>query len=147
MNQQVKYIAGGLAVDDRGHIQFCNDFDMTAIKRFYIVSNHTAPFIRAWHGHKKENKFVMVISGAAIFGAVKIDDWENPDHNAKVERFVLSAEKPGLLYIPAGYAHGYKTLVKDAKIMFFSTSTLKESSGDDFRFDYDFWNPWDVVPR
>ena len=147
MGNKVEYIAGGLSVDDRGQIQFCNGFDMSYIKRFYIVSNHETPFIRAWHGHKKETKYAFVVSGAAIFAAVKIDDWENPKKNTEVFRFVLSEKKPGLLHIPAGYAHGFKTLAMDTKVMFFSTSSLEESAGDDYRFEYRYWNPWDVEPR
>ena len=45
------------------------------------------------------------------------------------------------------FANGFKTLTPDAKLMFFSTSTLEESQGDDIRFDAYYWNPWDVVER
>lgn len=140
-------IEGGLAVDDRGQLSFVNDFDFAGAKRFYTVSNHRCGFVRAWHGHKKEAKYVMVIKGAAIVGAVPIDDWDNPSQTAKAERFVLSDKKPAVLYIPAGYANGFKSLAKDTRIMFFSTSTLKESEGDDFRYDARHWDIWTVEER
>ena len=52
-------VKADIAVDDRGQIQFCNDFDMRDVKRFYIVSNHQPQFVRAWHGHKKEGKYAF----------------------------------------------------------------------------------------
>lgn len=143
----VELIQGGLAIDDRGQIQFCNDFDLSVIRRFYTVSNHASHFIRAWHGHKKETKYAYVVSGAAIVAAVKIDDWDAPSKDLDVKRFVLSEKKPGVLKIPAGYANGFKTLLPDTKIMFFSTSSLEESLGDDYRFEAHYWNPWDVEER
>jgi dTDP-4-dehydrorhamnose 3,5-epimerase-like enzyme len=40
--------------------------------------NHAAGFIRAWHGHKKEAKYVLVVKGSALVCAVGIDNWVNP---------------------------------------------------------------------
>lgn len=147
MNEKVECIEGGVAIDDRGQIQFCNGFDMKQIRRFYIVSNHKPEFIRAWHGHKKEAKYVFVASGTAIIAAVKIDDWGQPDKNASVQRFILSGKKPSIVKIPAGYANGFKTLSSNTKVIFFSTSTLEESLGDDYRYEANYWNPWDVEQR
>ena len=110
MNNNVKFIKGGISVDDRGELLFCNDFDMDGIRRFYQVSNHSSNFIRAWHAHKYEAKYVYVITGATLLAVVKIDNWDEPSKDLEMERFVLSEKKPGLLFIPAGYAHGYKIL-------------------------------------
>ncbi len=140
-------IEAGMAVDDRGQIQFCNGFDMKEIQRFYIVSNHQSQFIRAWHGHKKETKHAFVVTGAAIFAAVKINNWDNPAKDVPIQRFILSEKDPGILKIPAGFAHGFKTLTPDTKVMFFSTSSLSESSDDDYRYEYNYWDPWEVEPR
>ena len=140
-------IAGGKAFDDRGSLSFINDLDLTMFKRFYIVENHSKGFVRAWHGHKKEAKAVVVVSGAALVAAVKVDNWDSPSKDLQVERVVLSAEKPGALLIPAGYANGFMTLTESAKVMFFSTSSLEESAGDDFRFDARLWNPWNIEER
>ena len=54
----VELINGGIAVDDRGQLSFVNDFDFKDVKRFYMVENHEKGFIRAWHGHKKDVKYV-----------------------------------------------------------------------------------------
>src|SRR5438046_10605951 len=109
-----RLLEGGLAVDDRGEVGFVNDFDFLGVKRFYAVSNHRSGFVRAWHAHRKEAKYVHLARGSAIVGAVKVDDWEKPSRDLKVERFVLSSAKPSVLYIPAGYANGFMSLTADA---------------------------------
>jgi dTDP-4-dehydrorhamnose 3,5-epimerase len=143
----VVFLEGGMAVDDRGQLQFCNSFDLKTMRRFYIVSNHAPQFVRAWHGHKKETKYIFIASGSAIVAAVKINNWSNPDKKAKVYRFVLSEKKPGLLKIPAGYAHGIKTLSEGTKIIVFTNLTLEDSLHDDYRYEATYWNPWNIESR
>jgi dTDP-4-dehydrorhamnose 3,5-epimerase len=140
-------IEGGSAVDDRGEVGFVNGFHFEGVRRFYIVSNHRAGFVRAWHGHRREAKYMTVVQGATIVAAVAIDNWEHPSKNAQIYRYVLSAQKPAVLFIPAGYANGFMSLTADAKLLVFSTSTLEESQGDDVRFDARYWDPWQVVER
>jgi dTDP-4-dehydrorhamnose 3,5-epimerase-like enzyme len=140
-------IEGGLSVDDRGEVAFVNEFNFEGIQRFYAVSNHAAGFVRAWHAHRHESKYVMVVQGAAVVGAVLVDDWEKPSRGAKVHRYVLSAAKPAVLYIPPGYANGFMSLTADTKLLFFSTSTVAESKEDDVRFEARYWDPWEVTER
>lgn len=146
-NKDPRILEGGLAVDDRGQVSFINDFHFEDVKRFYMISNHTKGFVRAWHGHKKEAKYALVVKGAFKLAAVKVDDWENPSQDLEVKQFVLSEKKPSVLYIPAGYANGLMSLTDDAQLMIFSTSTIEESLNDDFRFDSRFWDVWSVVER
>jgi len=141
-------IKGDIAVDDRGKLSFVNDFNFKGVKRFYIVENHQTNFTRAWHAHKKEAKYVIVLKGSAIVAAVKIDNWKKPSKKQKVFRYVLSEDKPSVLYIPNGYANGFKSLTSDLKIMYLSTSTIEESKGDDIRYSADYFpQVWDVVER
>jgi len=142
-----RLVKGGLAVDDRGEVGFVNDFDFAGVKRFYTVTNHRQGFVRAWHAHRHEAKYVTATSGASLVGAVAIDDWSAPAKDADVARFVLSASTPAVLYIPAGYANGFMSLSPGSRLMFFSTRTLAESQGDDVRFDARYWNIWDIAER
>lgn len=142
-----RLIRGALAADDRGEVAFVNDFDFAGVKRFYMIANHRAGFVRAWHGHRREAKYVTVVQGAMLLACVRIDDWEKPSATLPVERFVLSAKTPAVLFIPAGYANGNMSLTDDAKAMFFSTSSLDESKGDDIRFDARLWDPWQIEER
>ncbi len=142
-----RIIEGGLAVDDRGQVAFVNGFNFEGVKRFYAVSNHQAGFVRAWHAHRNERKFVYVAKGAAILGAVRIDNWDRPSPDAQVHRFALSEKKPAVLAIPAGYANGFMTLAEDTVVMFFSSSTVEASMQDDVRYGARHWDIWNVVER
>ena len=144
---EIKEIKGAVHVDDRGEVGFVNDFDFDGVKRFYTIRNHRVGFVRAWHAHKREAKYVTVLGGSALVGVVKIDDWEKPSKDAVVSKFVLSARKPSVLAIPPGHANGMITLSKGAIITVFSTSTLDESLNDDIRYNSRYWDIWNVEER
>jgi len=131
-----KVLNGGIAVDDRGSVRFVNDFNFEGVKRFYQVENHNRGFIRAWHGHKKEGKYVYVTSGSALIGVVNMETEE-------ISKFVLSDKSPKVLWIPPGNYNGFKSLEENTKILFFSTTTLEESLGDDIREEHNKWNIWE----
>jgi dTDP-4-dehydrorhamnose 3,5-epimerase len=124
------YSIGGISVDDRGSLKYVNDFDFEGVKRFYQVENHERGFIRAWHGHKKEGKYVYVPKGSAWIGIVDMEDEDT------VEAYVLSDKTPKVLYIPPGKYNGAQTLEEGTIIMYFSTTTIVESKGDDIRRPY-----------
>jgi len=150
MDSDVKVMDGGVSFDDRGCVRFVNDFNFDKVKRFYQVENHKKGFIRAWHGHKNEAKYVYVARGCALIGSVLIPvdgKIETVSPNETPQKFVLSSENPQVLYIPKNHANGFMTLKEDTIIQFFSTSTLKESLGDDVRFSYDKWNIWSQTFR
>ena len=124
-----------------------NGFRFEGVKRLYTVSNHRPGFVRAWHAHRSEAKFVLVVLGAAVVAAVRIDDWQAPSKDQLVHRYVLSSEQPAILHIPAGYANGFMTLSENTKLLFFSTASLEDSRQDDIRFDARYWDPWGVAER
>lgn len=134
--EQPKEIVGAIATDDRGCLRFVNNFDFSGVKRFYQVENHSRNFIRAWHGHKKEGKYVYVARGSIFLAAFPLTMMDAKS----LKTFTLSANNPKVLYIPPGYYNGFKTLTDDTLVMFFSTSTLEESKGDDERLSAEYWN-------
>jgi dTDP-4-dehydrorhamnose 3,5-epimerase-like enzyme len=140
-------IQGRVAVDDRGAVAFVNEFDLEVVRRFYVVTNHERGFVRAWHAHRREQKFVTVVRGSALVCAVRVDDWESPSPDLPVARYVLSALTPAVLSIPEGFANGFMTLTDDTEVLFFSSSVLEESLGDDVRFDARLWDPWQIEER
>lgn len=174
MDTEVKVFNGAVAVDDRGQLSFVNDFNFEGVKRFYMVENHDIEFIRAWHGHKEEGKYVTVVGGAAVVGLVDlrgVSDWSLIEEAAEcikfkpeamtedlykackevekvsVHRFVLSANKPQVIWIPPGFVNGAMNLTNDTKIIYYSTKSLGESHGDDYRFKWDTWSLWDITYR
>ena len=142
-----KLIEGLQGVDDRGSVSFVNGFSFQGVKRFYVVENHTAGFVRAWHAHRLEAKWVTVVQGAALVAVVRVDNWESPSKSLMPTRQVISTQRPAVFYIPPGYANGFMSLTPNARIMFFSTATVEESQADDFRYDSRWWDPWKVVER
>ena len=144
-NNLPRLIEGDMRVDDRGKVAFVNDFKFEGVKRFYMVSNHKLGFVRAWHAHRHETKYMTVVQGAAIIAAVAIDSWDHPSQTAKVHRFSMSCDTPSVLFIPPGYANGFMSLTSDCKIAVFSTATLEESEKDDVRFDPRYWDAWQNV--
>jgi dTDP-4-dehydrorhamnose 3,5-epimerase len=149
LTKEPQLLKGGIAVDDRGQLTFANDFAFDGVKRFYMAENFSEDTIRAFHGHKKEAKYVFVSSGSALVAAVEMDDTVKPNKKNEVHRFVLSARSPSILYVPAGYANGWKALEQGTKVMFFSTTTMEEAKDDDFRFSADYWGSdvWEVEDR
>jgi dTDP-4-dehydrorhamnose 3,5-epimerase len=146
---EIRVFEGGLAVDDRGTVSFVNTFEFRGVKRFYKIENFSRDVIRAFHGHLKEGKYVYVASGSIILVAMPMTDSVNPSKDVKVSRFVLSARKPSVVFIPPGYVNGFRILEDNSQILFFSTSTLDESKGDDYRFPADYWGQqvWSVENR
>lgn len=141
-------LEGGTAVDRRGKVSFVNGFGFNDVVRFYTVENSAAEPIRAFHGHMKEAKYVFVPHGSALVAVVRLSDPDAPSTLEVPERFVLSAQKPSVLYIPGGYANGFRALEPNTKVIFFATASVEESKADDYRFPPDYWGSevWNV-PR
>ena len=145
--KKVTLIKGGTATDNRGTISFVNDFNFENVRRFYMIENHKRGFVRAWHGHKEESKYFTVVSGAFLICGIKINKWDNPSKNLKIEQFVLSEKAPAILHIPEGYVNGFMSLTENAKLIVFSSSKLDDSLNDDIRFEAHYWNPWKIEER
>ena len=135
------------SVDDRGYLHYCNSFDLSKYVRFYDVINYQSNFIRAWHGHKYESKAAIVREGSAMICVIKIDNWIKPKKKLEIKKFFLSYKNPKILEIPAGHTHGFMSLENKTKITFYSDKSTKESLNDDYRFKFDFWNPWKITFR
>jgi dTDP-4-dehydrorhamnose 3,5-epimerase len=106
-----------------------------------MVENHEKGFIRAWHGHKIEAKYVFVVEGSILLGLVNLET-EKVD-----KKIVLSSKKPTIIYIPPNYANGFKTLEDNTKVIFFSTVDMETAKNDDYRFEYNKWDIWNIEYR
>ncbi len=142
MNRKPYIINGGIHTDERGSVSHVNDFSFPGIKRFYQVKNKSVETVRAWQGHKIEEKYFFVSQGVFLITAVKIDDWENPSKSLQADTFVLKAIEPQILYIPPGYANGVKALETNSILTVFSNLSLSESAADTYRFDASMWFDW-----
>ena len=126
-------------VDDRGFLWQL--FEGDNIKRTYIVGNFEKDTIRGFHMHKKESKWFFVPRGAIKI--VTVDSSSND-----IQTFVLSDKQPAVLYIPPGYANGWKALEEQSLLVGMSDKTLEESKGDDYRSDpMEYGDVWSVKAR
>lgn len=134
-----KIIQGGNFSDHRGTISYVNDFKFTDIERFYIISNSEENPIRAWQGHKLDNKNFYCLTGSFNIHFIKIDNWENPSKELTVETIFVSSNDSKIVHIPAGYANAIESLEKDSKLISFSTLPLVNVGDDDIRYPTDYW--------
>lgn len=134
-----RLIEGGIFSDHRGTLSFVNDFNFPDIQRFYVISNTENHPIRAWQGHKLDNKYFYCIQGVFRISYVKIDSWVLPSKDLEVKSSILEATKSNILYIPHGYANAIEALEKDSKLISFATLPLDRLHEDDIRFDSNTW--------
>nr|WP_315161307.1 WxcM-like domain-containing protein [uncultured Flavobacterium sp.] len=142
MNQLPNLIQGGSYQDERGKLTFVNDFNLSQVKRYYIIEHTDVSVVRAWQGHKKEQKWFQVISGRFLVSVIQPDNWENPSKNIEPETFILEATENKVLHIPGGFANGFKALEPNSRVIVFSDFSLEESVNDNFRFDSQLWFDW-----
>lgn len=141
MDEQVpRLIEGGLHVDERGVVSFVNDFDFAGVRRFYMIRAHRPGQQRGWIGHRKEAKWFVAAAGTVLVAVVRPDDWEKPSRDLPVQRFVLSAVKPAVLHVPAGHATGSVGLTDEAVMVVYSSVSLNEAKGDDWRYEGRMWS-------
>ena len=126
--------------DDRGYFTAIN-FDEGS-KRAYLIKNHRAGVIRAFHGHKKEKKTLYVIKGAfkVILINMLTGDWKS---------FNITEKANNVLKIPQQMYNGFVSLTEDSELLVISSSSLEESKNDDFRIPYDVLGKhiWEIEHR
>ena len=116
-------------MDARGSLRFCNDFDMSAVKRFYTIANSAAEPVRGWIGHRKETKWFFPLKGDTI---IEVEPIEESTHSTCSTRFNLSATSSSVLKIPGG--NWFCIEQHDgAEVMVFSDCKVGEYENDDLR--------------
>jgi dTDP-4-dehydrorhamnose 3,5-epimerase len=128
-------ITGGQYIDHRGLLRFVNDFDMKEIRRMYIIEPKFGQ-IRAWQGHKKEQKWFFVLEGSFLIQKVSM---QVPEHRSKM---IVLAEDNRVVHIDSGNYNGFEALAEGSKMLVFSNQTIDEAVSDDFRMNMEelAWN-------
>ena len=73
---------------------------------------------------------------------VKIDNWEQPSKNLKVEIFSLSENESRLVCVPAGYANCLKANEENSVMIVYSDKILPDALNDSWRYDKNMWVDW-----
>lgn len=135
----IDWIKGGVAKDFRGQIRFVNDFDMSLVKRFYIIKNVDTELVRGWRAHQIEQRWFYVLSGSFSLDIVEIDDWSQPSKDLAVNREILKAEDCSVLYLSAGYATAFKALEPNSELLVFADYHIDHASNDDHVYPLDYF--------
>lgn len=151
--EDVKIIEGISSGDSRGKFTkiFNEDFysefklNMNVCETYYSVSNKNV--IRGMHFQLppyEHEKLVHVIQGSVI--DVILDLRKDSMNYKKSIGIFLSADKPYSIYIPKGFAHGFKSL-EDNTIMLYQVTSVyspEHDTGiayDTIGFDWGVENP------
>lgn len=129
---RVKSLVGGIAKDHRGQIRFVNDFDMTQVKRFYIIKNTDTELVRGWRAHRMEQRWFYVLSGTFALDLVRIDDWENASPSLPIEKRILRAEDQEVLHVPVGYGTAFQALEPESELLVFADYGIDHAKNDDY---------------
>ena len=133
-------IRGGISLDNRGQIRYVNEFDMSSIKRFYIIQNSDTELIRGWRAHRIEDRWFYVISGSFEINIVQIDNWDQPSVDLSILKYNISAEELQLIHLPAGYGTAIRALDKNSELLVFANYGLEHASSDNSTWPLDYFN-------
>jgi dTDP-4-dehydrorhamnose 3,5-epimerase-like enzyme len=129
---------GGSHTDSRGTLFYNNDFDVSAIKRMYVIENHSTDFVRAWQGHQIEQRWFSVMKGSFRIQLIAIDCWDHPSKDLERFTFIVNAEKLDVLHVPSGYLSSIQSLEEGSKLLALSDYLLGEIK-DEYRYEADYF--------
>ena len=141
MSQLPDLITGSLHFDHRGLLISFNEFFMHEVKRMYAI-NPSPEIIRAWQGHRIEKKWFFCVQGEFEVKLIKLEDFESPSSQLYATTFFLKAQEPQVLFIPGGYANGFRATKDASQLLVFSNFSSKDSLNDDYRFEQNYWDVW-----
>ena len=129
-------IEGGCHSDARGMLLYNNSFDASNIKRLYLIENKDVNFIRAWQGHRIEQRWFSAVQGSFKIRLIAIDDWDNPSTTLMPVIFIIKEQKMDVLHVPQGYVSSIQALESGSKLLVMADHLLGEVT-DEYRFDVD----------
>lgn len=133
-----KVIKGGCHSDSRGSLFYNNEFDASEIKRVYVIENSNIENIRAWQGHKIEQRWFSAVQGSFKIKLIKVDDWENPSRTLPPIEYVLESDSFTILYVPKGNVSSIQSLQKGSRLLVMSDYLLGEVD-DEYRLAADYF--------
>ena len=132
-------ISGNCHSDAKGKLFYNNSFNASGIKRVYVIENTDTAFVRAWQGHRIEQRWFSAMAGNFEVKLIAVDNWDNPSKILQPLIFELSSAKMDVLYIPAGYISSIQAKTEGAKLLVMADYMLGEVK-DEYRFDANYFN-------
>ena len=131
-------ISGKCHRDSRGILFYNNDFDFTNLKRMYVIENSSKDVIRAWQGHKIEQRWFSAVLGSFKIQLIAVDNWDTPSLTLPKIEFTLHSETLDILHIPAGYISSIQALEEKSKLVVMADYHLGELN-DELRYPTDYF--------
>ena len=128
-----KISIGNVHKDVRGSLKYNNNFDLSEIKRVYIIENNSVDLKRGWQGHKIEQRWFTAVSGKFQIMLLQIDNWNNPSEDLKPNIFELSSETLNVLHVPSGYISCIQSLELSGKLLVMADYNVGEIN-DEYKF-------------
>jgi len=129
--------------DERGFLMELLRSDDSIFTKFgqcYVSMNYPG-VIRAWHHHKKQDDFFVVMKGMIKVGLY--DMREGSPTRGEVGEFYLGDNNIIMLKIPVGVVHGYKTVGTEPSLLInFPSEVYNPEEPDEYRLP---WNT-DQIP-
>lgn len=124
--------------DERGYLMelLRNDDDIfTKFGQCYVSLNYPG-VVRAWHYHKKQDDYFVVVRGMCKVGLYDMRD--GSPTKGEAEAHYLGENNNIVLHIPIGVAHGYKTVGTEPSLLVnFPTEVYDPAEPDEFRMAWD----------
>ena len=128
-------IKGEVFTDHRGDLFSCNNFDMSMVKRMYIIDNIDNSYVRGWKGHKIETRWFFASKGSVTINTISISDLENKNLSSSINTFILSEGNLDILKVPPGFATSIKQYSNGDKICVFADYKLGAGNDEDLRWN------------
>ncbi|CDS93807.1 conserved hypothetical protein [Sphingobacterium sp. PM2-P1-29] len=136
---KIQTIQGGVAQDQRGQIRFVNDFDMSLVKRFYIIKNADVELVRGWRAHRIEQRWFYVLAGAFEVDLIQIDNWEKAATDLDVQKIKIDASEMQVLHVPQGYGTAFRALQPDSELLVFADYGIEHAAHDDYTWPLEYF--------
>lgn len=127
-------IKGEIFTDHRGDLFSCNNFDMSMVKRMYIIDNIDNSYVRGWKGHKIETRWFFASKGSVTINTISISNLENKNLSL-INTFILSEGNLDILKVPPGFATSIKQYSNGDKICVFADFKLGVTDDEYLRWN------------
>lgn len=128
---------GSVHTDARGKLKYNNDFDLSVIKRMYVLEHPSTKTIRGWQGHKIEQRWFVAVSGSFVIKAVKMEP-VGKRRGFDILTFELKSEAVDVMHVPAGYATSIQALEEESKLVVYADYAMGEIE-DEHRFELKYF--------
>ena len=129
--------------DERGFLMELVRSDDSIFTKFgqcYVSMNYPG-VVRAWHWHKKQDDFFVVVKGMIKVGLYDLR--EGSPTQGEAAEFYLGDNNSIMLKIPVGVVHGYKTVGTEPSLLInFPSEVYNPEVPDEYRLP---WNT-DQIP-